>query len=171
MTTVLLRAAVVPDVAAIAEFQTACWREAYRGLVPQEYLDRVGAAERAARWQKRLVSGAREVAVAVTGGEVGVGEQAGVGEQVVGVVSWGWPDPEARPALELMSLYVGAGQRGTGLAARLLEYAIGRESAYLWVFSGNQRAGAFYRKHGFRADGGRATDPDTGLAEERFARV
>jgi ribosomal protein S18 acetylase RimI-like enzyme len=162
--TTVLRAAGVADVAAIAEFVTACWREAYQGLVPQEYLDRVGAAQRAARWHERLVTGAREAAVAIRE------------EQVAGMVSWGRPTPvalsrqPALPALELMSLYVGAGQRGTGLAARLLEHAIGQEPAYLWVFSGNGRAQAFYRKHGFCPDGGQATDPDTGLREERYVR-
>jgi GNAT superfamily N-acetyltransferase len=64
----------------------------------------------------------------------------------------------------------GAGQRGTGVAARLLEHAIGQQPAYLWVFSGNGRAQAFYRKHGFRPDGCQATDPDTGLREERYVR-
>jgi ribosomal protein S18 acetylase RimI-like enzyme len=155
VTTVVLRAAGVADVAAIAEFQTACWREAYQGLVPQEYLDRVGAAQRAARWHERLITGAREAAVAF------------LDDEVVGVVSWGRPSPAG---LELMSLYVGAGQRGTGLAARLLERAVGREPAYLRVFSGNGRAQAFYRKHGYRPAGGQATDPDTGLREERYAR-
>jgi ribosomal protein S18 acetylase RimI-like enzyme len=165
MTTVLLRAAGAADVAAIAEFQTACWREAYRGLVPQEYLDRVGAAERAARWHERLVSGARDVAIAL------------LDDQVVGAASWGrhrvtrTPGAAAAlPALELMTLYIGAGQRGTGLAARLLEHAIGQQPAYLEVFSGNGRAQAFYRKHGFRPDGHQATDPDTGVAEERYVR-
>jgi hypothetical protein len=55
---VRLRAAAAPDVPAIAEFQTACWREAYQGVVPQAYLDRITVADREARWRARLVSGA-----------------------------------------------------------------------------------------------------------------
>ena len=77
---VRVRASAAPDLPAIAEFQTACWREAYRGVVPQEYLDRITVADREARWRERLVSGARHVAVAE------------LGEPVVGVASWGLSD-------------------------------------------------------------------------------
>ena len=77
---VRVRASAAPDLPAIAEFQTACWREAYRGVVPQEYLDRITVADREARWGERLVSGARHVAVAE------------LGEPVVGVASWGLSD-------------------------------------------------------------------------------
>src|SRR5450759_1469686 len=87
---VRVRAAGAPDLPAIAEFQTACWREAYRGVVPQEYLDRITVADRGARWRERLVSGARHVAVAE------------LGESVVGVASWGLSDVTDVAALELM---------------------------------------------------------------------
>jgi ribosomal protein S18 acetylase RimI-like enzyme len=92
------------------------------------------------------------------------------GESVVGVASWGLSDVTDVPALELMSLYVHATQRGTGLAARLLYRAAGREPAHLWVFRDNPRAQAFYRKHGFRGDGSQKADPDTGLPETRYVR-
>ena len=77
---VRVRAPAAPDLPAIAEFQTACWREAYRGVVPQEYLDRITVADREARWRERLVSGARHGAVAE------------LGESVAGVASWGLSD-------------------------------------------------------------------------------
>jgi GNAT superfamily N-acetyltransferase len=139
-------------VLAIAEFQTTCWREAYRGLVPQDYLDRVSTADRERRWRQRLVTREREIALA---------ESAAA---VVGVVSW------AAPPLELKSLYVAADHRGTGLAAALVDTAIGARAAQLWVFEGNDRAQAFYAKLGFVADGSRMLDPDTGLAEVRWVR-
>jgi hypothetical protein len=40
-----VRAVDASDVTAIADFQTTCWREAYRGVVSQAYLDRVDVAE------------------------------------------------------------------------------------------------------------------------------
>jgi hypothetical protein len=40
-TAIRTRAAGYVDVFAIAEFQTAVWNEAYRGLVPASYLDQV----------------------------------------------------------------------------------------------------------------------------------
>lgn len=65
------------DVASIAAFRTECWQEAYRDLVPREYLDRVSVEDREVRWHNRLVSGTRRIALAESG------------NAVVGVVSWG----------------------------------------------------------------------------------
>ncbi|HEY8719584.1 GNAT family N-acetyltransferase [Pengzhenrongella sp.] len=172
-----LRPAALPDVGAIAEFQTACWREAYRGLVPNEYLDRVSVGDRQERWRDRLTSGARRIALAEVAGREG--------DELVGVVSWAppalapaaaptrGPDPtagEPAPTLELMSLYVAAHHSGTGIAATLLGHALGARPARLWVFEDNPRALAFYAKHGFAPDGHRQVDPDTGVWERRLAR-
>jgi GNAT superfamily N-acetyltransferase len=155
---VRVRAASASDVTAIAEFQTTCWSDAYRGVVPQAYLDRVGVADRERRWSERLDSGTRRIALAETGASV------------VGVVSWGLADVEDAPALELMSLYVAVDHRGTGLATRLIHRAVGGSPAHLWVFEDNPRAKRFYAKQGFRFDGHRRVDSDTELWEQRFVR-
>jgi hypothetical protein len=136
-------------VGAITEFQAECWREAYRDLVPQGYVDRVSVEDREVRWRDRLVSGSRKIALAESG------------NAVIGVVSWGEPNASDAPALELMSLYV---------AAALMDLAIGAAPAYLWVFEKNPRAQAFYAKHGFLFDGHRKVDIVTGLWERRFVR-
>ncbi|MDQ1652472.1 MAG: hypothetical protein QOI35_1672, partial [Cryptosporangiaceae bacterium] len=60
----LIRPAEPADVPGIAEFQTVCWREVYRGIVEQSYLDRVTAADRAVRWGERLATGSRRIALA-----------------------------------------------------------------------------------------------------------
>jgi GNAT superfamily N-acetyltransferase len=152
-----IRDATPSDDRAIAAFQTGCWREAYRGLVPDAYLDAVGEGDRERRWRERLESGARRVAI------------AWAGDQVAGVVSWGSGE-RGMPALELKSLYVGAEHRGSGVAAVLAERAIGTSPAHLWVFADNPRAQAFYAKLGFRPDGSRQIDPDTGVPEVRLVR-
>ena len=59
---------------------------------------------------------------------------------------------------------------GTGLAARLLQEALGERAAYLWVLEGNERAVAFYRRHGFAFDGGRQPYESTGATELRMVR-
>lgn len=151
-------AATTSDAEAIAVFQTECWREAYAGLVPQAYLDRVGVDERAARWRDRLVSGTRQVVIAEVNGVI------------TGTVSWANEETTDVPPLELKSLYVAATHRGTGLAAALLALSIGTAPAHLWVFEGNFRAQRFYGKHGFRLDTRREVDPDTGVAVARMVR-
>ena len=49
-----IRDATPSDARAIAAFQTVCWREAYRGLVPDTYLDSVGEGDRERRWRDRV---------------------------------------------------------------------------------------------------------------------
>jgi ribosomal protein S18 acetylase RimI-like enzyme len=52
----------------------------------------------------------------------------------------------------------------------LLDVAIGREAASLWVLEGNERAMAFYRRNGFTADGARADEEFFGVSEIRMVR-
>jgi ribosomal protein S18 acetylase RimI-like enzyme len=59
---------------------------------------------------------------------------------------------------------------GTGVAQALMAEAIGDRAAYLWVVEGNDRAIAFYRKHGFDLDGVRDHLPETGTPEVRMSR-
>lgn len=85
---------------------------------------------------------------------------------VVGAVSW-----SSSPAgLELTSLYLLPGRRGSGLAERLVDRAIGDRPAWLWVFEENARARAFYRRVGFVREGRRAVDVGTGVPEIRLER-
>lgn len=155
-----LRRATMADLDGITDCQTACWREAYSGLVGLPYFDDPTVLSgRRERWQERL-AGSRTVHVAVVGG------------RICGVVSSGpQRDPGQLPELELMSLYVRAAHHGTGIGARLLAASIGDRAATLWVFEANGRALAFYSKHGFVADGEQKLDEDTGLLEVRLSRT
>jgi ribosomal protein S18 acetylase RimI-like enzyme len=157
-----VRPATPADLDMIVECQTRCWVEAYTGVVAAEYLDDPQRPiRRRARWEARL-AGERHVMVAVGSATPGLAE---------GVVSFGPSrDRPPVPELELMSLYVRARWHGSGLADRLLDAAIGGQAASLWVFVANQRAQAFYRRHGFGPDGAEALDLDTGLVEIRMVR-
>jgi ribosomal protein S18 acetylase RimI-like enzyme len=154
----VMRMATVADAHEIAVFHTACWKEAYPGIVPQEYLERVTVEDRERRWQERLVSGVRRTAL--------VQSQRGI----LGVASWGRTSLTDLPPFELMSLYVDAHVRGDGTARSLLTFALGQEPAHLLVFASNHRAQSFYRKCGFGFDGHRQIDPDTGVIEMRMVR-
>ena len=59
-----------------------------------------------------------------------------------------------------MSVYVAPGQRGTGLAGRMLDGVIdwargeaGLDRLHLYVHEDNARAQAFYRRYGFTETG------------------
>lgn len=154
-----VRSAGPDDAKSVTDCQTTCWREAYAGLVGDDYLYSAEVERRRlARWRARLAGG-RVVRLA----EDGTG--------VVGVASAGPGRDEPPPTpMELMSLYLRAAYHGTGLADRLLTAAVGAGPASLWVFSANSRARRFYARHGFAPDGAEQVDEDTGLREIRMVR-
>jgi GNAT superfamily N-acetyltransferase len=66
-------------------------------------------------------------------------------------------------------LYVHAADHGTGAGQALLEAVVDRvEPTGLWVADPNPRAQAFYRKHGFAADG--TAKVEDGVREIRMVR-
>jgi ribosomal protein S18 acetylase RimI-like enzyme len=154
-----IRAATIADIPAIAAFQTATWNEAYADIVPADYLARMTVESRIERWDRRIRREDRLVFLAENDGAL------------AGVVSFGErSDDRPGPSLELMSLYVAAGFRSSGVGTELLHFALGQHPAVLWVFAQNTRAIDFYRRHGFELDGNEFPDVDTGLRIVRMAR-
>ena len=131
----------------MARVNVRSWQEAYRGLMPDAVLDDPGfLAAREQFWTAALTDeryGENRVAVADRDGElVGI---ALSGPPLDGGVAW---------ARQLYVLYVLAAEHGTGAGPALLEAVVDpEESVGLWVADPNPRAQAFYRKHGFVADG------------------
>ena len=80
------------------------------------------------------------------------------------------PWPPQRLGAQLSSAqYVHAADHGTGAGPALLNAVIDpEESAALWVADPNPRAHAFYRRHGFVADG--TTQVEDGVREVRMVR-
>jgi GNAT superfamily N-acetyltransferase len=143
----------------------AAWRESYSTHRPASFF----AAE-AARRKQQIDWWARGLAA---GAELWIAEDAS--GRIVGCAGAGPAqddDGDAGVPYELQMLYVLEQAHGTGLGLRLLEAAIGNKPALLWVLEDNPRAQAFYRKHGFTADGGREplTGHWEGLNEIRMVR-
>ena len=90
--------------------------------------------------------------------------------ELVGIAMSGPPlDADAAWTRQLYVLYVSATDHGTGAGLALLESVVDpAESTALWVADPNPRAQAFYRKHGFVADG--MTQVDGGVQEIRMVR-
>jgi GNAT superfamily N-acetyltransferase len=76
---------------------------------------------------------------------------------------WRAPTPDDAEAIGRM-------HHGSGLARALAEQALGDGPAELWLFDGNPRAEAFYRKLGFERDGVEAPHRETGLHGIRMVR-
>jgi ribosomal protein S18 acetylase RimI-like enzyme len=152
------------DAPTVAAAHVRVWREAYASLMPAEHLAGLDEAELAARWHERLTRPATD----------GVRHLVGLdpGGRIVGLATAGQArDPEPATAWELWAINVLARAHGTGLADLLMTELTGSRDCYLWVVRGNTRAMAFYRRHGFVADGGTKLHPPTGLTEERMVRI
>lgn len=148
------------DLDELGRVHVQVWREAYVGLLPDDYLAALDPALGPQRWRERFG----------TSPEVGwwLGRDD---DGIAGMATCGPArDQDAPVPLELYAINVLRRAQGTGLADDLMARAVGDRSSYLWVLEGNDRAVAFYRRHGYADDGGRKPEPDTGVVEIRMAR-
>ncbi len=140
---VLLRNATHEDASAITALHVASWRSAYRGVLPDAYLDGEAEAERGAHWDKTLSSLKPEDLVLVA-------------EDADGLRGFIAVYRDAEPGYDayLDNLHVRPGHRGGGLGRRLLAAALSRTIAdgaktlCLWAFDQNEGAIRFYERLG-----------------------
>ncbi|MEM8688793.1 MAG: GNAT family N-acetyltransferase [Pseudomonadota bacterium] len=139
----LLREAVHKDASAITALHVASWRSAYRGVLPDAYLDGEAEAERGAHWDKTLSSLKPEDLVLVAEDTDGLR----------GFISI-YRDAEPGYDAYLDNLHVRPGHRGGGLGRRLLAGALmriiagGAKTLCLWAFDQNPGAIRFYERLG-----------------------
>jgi ribosomal protein S18 acetylase RimI-like enzyme len=164
---VTVRHARVDDALALGLVHVRAWQAAYRGQMPDDYLDGLRAEERAAGWERGLRRDrARDpVLVAERDGCV-------VGFAVVGAAE----DP--RGAGELYAINVDPDHWGTGAGRALLMAAqaelarLGYAEVVLWVLPGNHRARRFYEAAGWVVDGAERSAEVQGVVvpEVRYRR-
>jgi len=167
--TLLVRRAEPQDAPVVARVHTASWRHAYRGLLPQEYLDALSVEARTKTWAKvfsQLPGQAMTSLVAELDGQI-------IGFACVGPSR----DDDTDPATcELWGLYLDPAQWGAGHGHTLHTEALdvarasGAAAAILWVLTTNQRVRHFYERHGWAADGAEKTvwRGDVRLDETRY---
>ncbi|HSZ43600.1 MAG TPA: GNAT family N-acetyltransferase [Trebonia sp.] len=168
----LVRSAESGDVACIALVHVTSWQDAYRGHMPQDFLDGLDVGHRTEAWRRRLPAAQR------SRGDVLVVESAG---QVAGFAGFGPSrdaDADSGQTGELAAIYLRPGSIGQGLG-RLLMMAVvsgltdlGYADATLWVLDGNARARRFYERAGWTLDGADTTDDSRGftIREVRYRR-
>lgn len=137
-------AAGAGDADAIAALHTESWRDAYRGLVPDDYLDGPLLDERLAFWRARLArpSDARLTLKAMSGAQM-VGFACVLRDE----------DPEWGPLLD--NLHVKPALKGRGIGTRLLQASrdwaaqvAPEQTLHLWVIENNLPARRFYDRQG-----------------------
>jgi GNAT superfamily N-acetyltransferase len=145
-----VRRAVPGDAEALALVHVRVWRWAYRGLMPDSFLDSLSVERRTARWQVDLSADWLTTWVAeVRGAIVGFAGAAAATR-----------DEDLPPGTaELVMINVLEEHAGRGVGRALLgaveEHWLerGADLAVLWVLAGNDRARAAYDGLGWVPDG------------------
>ena len=129
------------DLLAVSRVYEESWRGAYRGLLPQEYLDSLPAGN----WVPYLEQAGRESLLLLDGDGI-IGTAGCCASRVPELSGWG----------EIASIYLLPEYWGKGWGKLLFSAAVeqleamGYRDLFLWVLEGNQRARAFYARMGFR---------------------
>lgn len=146
------RVAEPGDETSIAEVHVLAWQIAYRGMIPDTYLDGLSVTERIATWRQilsELDPPSRSCYVAFRD------------SRLTGFVHC-CPsrDIDAAPTTgEVTAIYVHPNHWGEGVGRGLLKLAVenlnhaGFNSATLWVLDVNARARRFYEEAGWLSNG------------------
>lgn len=132
------------DWADIGTIYQKSWQWAYRGLLPQPYLDALSPE----RWEDRAGHPNLRTLVCAEAGHL-VGVSAFCPSRFPVYDGWG----------EIVSLYLLPEAAGRGLGRALLAAAsaglreMGYANQFLWVLEGNTRAKHFYERAGFLSSG------------------
>ena len=149
------------DLRQISRIYAQSWKSAYRGIVPQDYLDALPED----RWVKPLSQNPDHI-------WLGLDAALPVGTSTVGpardkaMAGWG----------ELVSIYLLPEYQGKGIGTALFQKAVhslqncGYTNLYLWVLEENHAARRFYEKMGWKPNGDRlsATIGGKELIEIRY---
>jgi ribosomal protein S18 acetylase RimI-like enzyme len=145
-----IRPARVNDAPALARVHVDSWCAAYRGLVPDSFLQRFTYQSREERFRQSLVANAEETYVVQ------------LNEQVVGFLTLGAArdsDVDSKRTGEIWGIYISPDYWRQRIGSRFVEEAESLlksrryESAVLWVLEGSQQARRFYEAMGFHLDG------------------
>jgi len=144
----MIRSATPVDARAVATIHVEAWRAAYRGIVPDEYLDSLSIDGRESAWRQNLLAADTLTWVAQES------------DSIVGWISAG-PSRDADAgtlAGEIWAVYVAPGCWGKGVGRSLCvqsEQHLRTEGFIvitIWVLRDNERAVKFYQSYGFVLD-------------------
>lgn len=149
------------DRLAVSRIYEESWRHAYKGIVPQSFLDGVSEG----KWVKNLDrEGVFHLVAVVDGKPVGTASYSK--SRFAEYADWG----------EIISIYFLPEYTGKGYGKKLLSAAVERLSrmgfrdVFLWVLEENHGARGFYEHCGFSLDGEKTTSEIGGktLTERRY---
>ena len=164
-----LRPAQPEDAMAVAHVHVRSWQVAYRGLLPDDYLNQLRPEDRAAKYI--FASPDPQVPYTMVAADNGI------------ITGFATTMPSRDSAFpdhgELAALYVDPDHWGRGIGAALIAAArthlveAGFRDAYLWLLAGNARADRFYKIDGWQPTSDCRTDTVWNIAvnELRYVRA
>jgi len=159
---VRIRSARLEDADAIAGIRVRGWQTAYRGQLPDAFLD--GLVVEPDRWRSYLAESApgRHAVVAETNGTVS------------GFVTFGPSRDDDAPGGEIFAIYVDPAQYGHGIGIELMAAAEsqlrhdGHDGVILWTLTSSECTRRLYERLGWRTDGTTKTDTRLGVTLEEI---
>ena len=135
------RRAMLSDVKRVAELHAESWRNTYRGILADHFLDHEIFGNRLSLWQKRLSEPQPESQLILLAEECG---------ELFGFVC-AFLDADPCWGALLDNLHIHADAQSRGLGRRLMSKAVSwilqqrpGSGLYLWVFEANHQARKFY---------------------------
>jgi L-amino acid N-acyltransferase YncA len=163
-----IRDAKLEDASGIAKIHVETWQCAYKGQIPDSYLQSLSVEKRTERW-KDILSNPKDNSHTLVAVEDG---------QVLGFCSVSHCRDEDMPSEvgELWAIYVDANKMGKGVGTALMgkgiEYLIeqGYKKATLWVLTSNEKTRKWYESKGWKVEGKTKTEKSRGfdIEETRY---
>jgi ribosomal protein S18 acetylase RimI-like enzyme len=147
-----LRRATMKDAPELAQIHVAAWHEAYRGTVPDSFLEQFTVQRRLKRFQEFLADNSAETYIVE------------YESRIVGFLTLGGcrdEGVERSTTGEIWGIYIRPAYWRRGFGRFLCQQGQNRLAAQdfsiatLWVLEANKRARSFYQAMGFKADGTR----------------
>ncbi|MDO8611028.1 MAG: GNAT family N-acetyltransferase [bacterium] len=151
MENLIIRNATVEDAPQIATIHVRGWQCAYRGQIPDKYLDGLSIEKRTKTWTKQIQ-------------EKKPGEHIYIAELNKKIVGWytagkSRDKDAAKDTGELQGIYIHPYHVGQGVGSKIMNHVInslkrgGYKKATLWVLETNTIARRFYEKRGWVVEG------------------
>ena len=150
---IIIRKVLIEEAYDYAVNHIACWQDAYKGIIPDDYLKNMPAQlEKRAEWNRQTLSDPGDCEY----------QCATYDDEMIGRLVYSKcrdEDKYETNSGEIHAIYLLATYWDKGYGKQMMDFAIneltkaGYKEVIVWVLKDNNRARRFYEKYGFVLDG------------------